>query len=152
MGVSRRCAGEQRGAATVAGEIRVSIDSEADIVAARQQGRALAAELGFSSADLTLIATAISEVARNIVAYAKRGEILLSHANQGSKRGIVVVARDEGPGIADVAQAMQDGYSTSRGLGLGLPGAKRLMDEFDIASQAGKGTTIVMKKWALRHG
>jgi serine/threonine-protein kinase RsbT len=132
----------------VAGEIRVSIHSEADIVAARQQGRALAAELGFSSGDLTLIATAISEVARNIVAYAKRGEILLSHTNQGSRRGIVVVARDEGPGIPDIAQAMQDGYSTSRGLGLGLPGAKRLMDEFDIASQAGKGTTIVMKKWA----
>ena len=152
MGVSRRCAREQRGAATVADEIRIPIDSEADIVATRQQGRALAAELGFSSADLTLIATAISEVARNIVAYAKRGEIVLRHANQGSRRGIVVVARDKGPGIPDIAQAMQDGYSTSRGLGLGLPGAKRLMDEFDIASQVGKGTTIVMKKWARRHG
>jgi serine/threonine-protein kinase RsbT len=151
MGVSRRCAKEQRGAATVAGEIRVAIDSEADIVVARQQGRALAAELGFSSGDLTLIATAISEVARNIVAYAKRGEIALSHANQGSRRGIVVTARDEGPGIPDIAQAMQDGYSTSCGLGLGLPGAKRLMDEFDIASQVGQGTTIVMKKWAPPH-
>jgi len=136
----------------VAGEIRVAIDSEADVVVARQQGRALAAELGFSSGDLTLIATAISEVARNIVVYAKRGEILLSHANQGSKRGIVVVARDQGPGIPDVAQAMQDGHSTSHGLGFGLPGAKRLMDEFDIASQVGKGTTIVMKKWAPRRG
>jgi len=136
----------------LAGEIRVSIDSEADIVAARQQGRALAAELGFSSGDLTLIATAISEVARNIVAYAKRGEILLSLAEQNSKRGIVVVARDQGPGIPDIAQAMQDGYSTSHGLGLGLPGAKRLMDEFDIVSQVGQGTTIVMKKWARRHG
>ena len=152
MGVSRRCAREQRGAATVAGEIRVSINSDADIVAARQQGRALAAELGFSSGDLTLIATAISEVARNIVVYAKRGEIVLSHANQGSRRGIVVVARDQGPGIPDIAQAMRDGYSTSHGLGLGLPGAKRLMDEFDIASQVGQGTTIVMKKWARQHG
>ena len=152
MGVSRRCAREQGGAATVAGEIRVSINSEADVVAARQQGRALAAEIGFSSGDLTLIATAISEVARNIVVYAKRGEIVLSHANQGSRRGIVVVARDEGPGIPDIVQAMQDGHSTSHGLGFGLPGAKRLMDEFDIISQVGKGTTIVMKKWARRHG
>jgi len=135
----------------VADEIRVAINSEADIVAARQQGRAMAVQLGFSGSDVVLIATAISEVARNIVAYATRGEILLSHANQGSKWGIVVVARDQGPGIADIAQAMQDGYSTSRGLGLGLPGAKRLMDEFDIVSQVGKGTTIVMKKWAPRH-
>ena len=135
----------------MADEIRVAINSEADIVAARQQGRAMAVQLGFSGSDVVLIATAISEVARNIVAYATRGEILLSHANQGSKWGIVVVARDEGPGIADIAQAMQDGYSTSRGLGLGLPGAKRLMDEFDIVSQLGKGTTIVMKKWATRR-
>ena len=132
----------------MAGEIRVPIASEADIVAARQQWRALAAELGFSSGDLTLIATAISEVARNIVVYAKRGEIVLSPAIQASRRGIVVVARDEGPGIPDIARAMQDGYSTSHGLGLGLPGARRLMDEFDIVSQVGKGTTIVMKKWA----
>lgn len=132
----------------MADEIRVPIDSEADIVTARQQGRALAAQLGFSSGELTLIATAISEVARNIVAYAKLGEILLSHAKQSSRRGIVVVARDEGPGIPDIAQAMQDGYSTSHGLGLGLPGARRLMDEFEIVSQVGKGTTVVMKKWA----
>jgi serine/threonine-protein kinase RsbT len=131
----------------VADEIRVPIDSDADIVAARQQGRALAAPLGFSGVDLTLIVTAISEVARNIVTYAKRGEIVLSLANQGSRRGVVVVARDDGPGIPDLALAMQDGYSTSQSLGLGLPGAKRLMDEFDIVSQAGKGPTIVMKKW-----
>jgi len=136
----------------VAGEIRVSINSDADIVAARQQGRALAAELGFSSGDLTLIATAISEVARNIVAYAKRGEIVLSLVEQGTKRGIVVEAHDSGPGIPDIAQAMQDGHSTSHGLGFGLPGAKRLMDEFDIISQVGEGTTIVMKKWAPRRG
>ena len=136
----------------MADEIRVPIDSDVDIVVARQQGRALAAPLGFSGVDLTLIATAISEVARNIVVYAKRGEIVLSLANQGSRRGIVVVARDDGPGIPDLAQAMQDGYSTSRGLGLGLPGAKRLMDEFEIISQPGKGTTIVMKKWGRQRG
>jgi len=136
----------------VAGEIRVPIDSDADIVDARQQGRALAAPLGFTGADLTLLATAISEVARNIVAYAKRGEIVLSLSNQSSRRGVVIVARDDGPGIPDLALAMQDGYSTSRGLGLGLPGAKRLMDEFHIVSQVGKGTTIVMKKWARQRG
>ena len=136
----------------MADEIRVPIDSDADIVVARQQGRALAAQLGFTGADLTLIATAISEVARNIVAYAKRGEIVLSLANQDSRRGVVIVARDDGPGIPDLALAMQDGYSTSRGLGLGLPGAKRLMDEFDIVSQVGEGTTIVMKKWARQRG
>jgi len=136
----------------VADEIRIPIDSESEIVTARQQGRALAAPLGFSRVDLTLIATAISEVARNIVVYAQRGEIVLSLADQGSRRGIVVVARDDGPGIPDLAQAMQDGYSTSRSLGLGLPGAKRLMDEFDIVSQVGKGTTIVMKKWARQRG
>ena len=136
----------------MADEIRIPIDSESEIVTARQQGRALAAPLGFSRVDLTLIATAISEVARNIVVYAKRGEIVLSLANQGSRRGIVVVARDDGPGIPDLVQAMQDGYSTSRGLGLGLPGAKRLMDEFDIVSQVGRGTTIVMKKWAQPRG
>ena len=136
----------------MADEIRIPIDSESEIVTARQQGRALAAPLGFSRVDLTLIATAISEVARNIVVYAKRGEIVLSLADQGSRRGIVVVARDDGPGIPDLAQAMQDGYSTSRSLGLGLPGARRLMDEFDIVSQVGKGTTIVMKKWARQRG
>lgn len=136
----------------MADEIRIPIDSESEIVTARQQGRALAAPLGFSRVDLTLIATAISEVARNIVVYAKRGEIVLSLADQGSRRGLVVVARDDGPGIPDLAQAMQDGYSTSRSLGLGLPGAKRLMDEFDIVSQVGKGTTIVMKKWTRQRG
>ena len=136
----------------MADEIRIPIGSESEIVTARQQGRALAAPLGFSRVDLTLIATAISEVARNIVVYAQRGEIVLSLADQGSRPGIVVVARDDGPGIPDLGQAMQDGYSTSRSLGLGLPGAKRLMDEFDIVSQVGKGTTIVMKKWARQRG
>lgn len=129
------------------GEIRVRIDSDADIVGARQQGRALAARIGFTGSDLTLIATAISEVARNIVEYAGRGEILLSLCQVGSKCGISVVARDEGPGIPDVARAMQDGYSTGRGLGLGLPGTRRLMDEFEVASKVRKGTVVTMKKW-----
>jgi len=93
-------------------ETLVLINTDADIISARQQGRALAAQLDFSGGDLTLIATAISEIARNIVAYAKRGEIVLSLVQQGGRRGIAVVARDQGPGIPDVARAMQDGYST----------------------------------------
>jgi serine/threonine-protein kinase RsbT len=120
---------------------------EVDIVSARQQGRALAIEIGFSGGDLTLIATAISEIARNIVVYAKHGEILLSPIQDGARRGILVVARDQGPGIPDVAQAMQDGYSTGKSLGLGLPGAKRIMDDFEIVSEVGKGTTVTMRKW-----
>ena len=128
-------------------ETRVPITSEADIVTARQKGRSLAVELGFQGADLTLIATAISEVSRNIVEYAQRGEIVLRPANHGKRRGLSIVARDDGPGIPDIEQAMQYGYSSRRGLGVGLPGAKLLMDDFDIVSKAGVGTTITMKKW-----
>ena len=128
-------------------EICVQIKSEMDIVAARQEGRKLAAQLGFSGVDLTLIATAISEMARNIAVYAGEGEIVLDRIQDGSKQGILVVARDEGPGIPDVERAMQDGFSTGQSLGLGLPGARRLMDELEVASQAGKGTSVTMKKW-----
>jgi serine/threonine-protein kinase RsbT len=128
-------------------EHSLSIGSEHDILAARQRGRELAAELGFSASDLTLVATAISEIARNIVEYAGRGEMVFTLVRDGQARGLVVVARDQGPGIPDLAMAMQDGYSTGRSLGLGLPGARRLMDEFDVESEAGKGTTVTMKKW-----
>jgi serine/threonine-protein kinase RsbT len=121
-----------------------------DIVMARQQGRALATELGFRPGDLTLIATAISEIARNIVVYARQGEILLRPIQDGALRGIMVIGRDQGPGIPDIDRAMQDGYSTGKSLGLGLPGAKRIMDEFDIASEVGRGTTVTMKKWNRR--
>lgn len=134
-------------AETVKYEVRVPIVSDADIITARQQGRSLAIRLGFDSTDLTIIATAISEVARNIVEYAGQGEILIHPVQQSNNNGILVIAIDEGPGIRDVQQAMQDGFSTSRGLGLGLPGSRRLMDEFEISSQPGIGTTIVMKKW-----
>ncbi len=130
-----------------ASEAWVPIGCGLDIVAARQKGRALALELGFQGSDATLVAAAISEVARNIVEYAKSGEILLQPANNGSKHGLRVVARDRGPGIRDVVQAMQYGYSSRKGLGVGLPGAKLLMDEFDIVSKVGVGTTITMKKW-----
>jgi len=129
------------------GEIRVSIAHEADIVNARQRGRELAAQIGFKGTDLTLIATAISEVARNILSYAKTGEIVLNVTTSGQRRGIEVVALDQGPGIPSIEDAMRDGFSTGNSLGLGLPGAKRLMDDFDIKSQVGQGTTVTMKKW-----
>ena len=128
-------------------EARVAISSAADIVTARQRGRAMATELGFDGSDLTLIATAISEIARNIVAHAESGEIRLTALNQNGKDGILIVAHDEGPGIADVKRAMQYGYSTANGLGVGLPGAKWLMDEFEIESKVGNGTKVTMKKW-----
>jgi serine/threonine-protein kinase RsbT len=125
----------------------VAITSDQDIVAARQSGRALAAELGFSATDSTLIATAISELARNIVSYARKGEITVKTIHGPSRQGILVIASDDGPGIPDVLQAMRDGFSTSGSLGLGLPGVRRLMDEFQIASQPGRGTTVTVKKW-----
>ena len=128
-------------------EIRTPISSDFDIVKARQTGRELAATLGFPPTDLALIATAISELARNIVRYADRGEIIVSLVEKGEKRGIVVVARDEGPGIPNIELALQDGFSTSGSLGLGLPGCRRLMDEFDINSRNGMGTIITVKKW-----
>jgi len=131
----------------MASETRVAISSASDIVTARQKGRALAMEIGFVGSDLTLVATAISEVARNIVDHAKRGEIILIALNHGARHGIVITARDDGPGIPDIARAMEYGYSTRKGLGVGLPGAKWLMDEFDISSRVGQGTTVTMKKW-----
>ena len=123
------------------------VQRDVDIVTARQIGRELAVEAGFTGSDLTLIATAISEVARNIIVYAQRGEIRLQMAQRDGRRGIEVVAVDEGPGIPDIERAMQDGFSTGRSLGLGLPGARRLMDEFEIVSEMGKGTTVTMRKW-----
>lgn len=128
-------------------ETAMSIKSDVDVLKARQHGKELAASLRFSTSELTIIATAISEIARNTVLYAKTGCLVLRVIQQGKKRGLLVIAQDNGPGIADLGLAMQDGYSTSRGLGIGLPGAKRLMDEFDIVSEIGKGTTITMKKW-----
>jgi serine/threonine-protein kinase RsbT len=130
---------------------RIAINRDADIVAARQAGRELAAEAGFKGTDLTLIATAISEVARNIVIYAKYGEIAIALLEERDRRGMAVVARDEGPGIADIEKAMRDGFSTGGSLGLGLPGARRLMDEFEIESRLGVGTTVTMRKWVTRR-
>jgi serine/threonine-protein kinase RsbT len=135
---------------TLPPENRVPIRADADIVTARQQGRTLAQQLGFVGSDLTVIATAISELGRNILTYAGSGEIFLRPAQTGGKRGIIVVARDEGPGIPDITLAMQDAYSTSNSLGLGLPGTRRLMDEFEIHSIVGRGTIVTVKKWVMR--
>jgi serine/threonine-protein kinase RsbT len=132
-------------------EIQVKITCPSDIVIARQQGRSLAAKLGFSGSDLTIIATAISEVARNIVEHAGKGGITLKSVEENPRRGLIIIAQDEGPGIPDIARALQDGFSTGKGLGLGLPGTKRLMDEFEITSDVGKGTTVCMKKWTHKE-
>jgi serine/threonine-protein kinase RsbT len=128
-------------------QVQVHIHNSADIVAARQQGRALASQAGFSHSNLTIIATAISEVARNIVEYAKEGELIITLLTDASRKGVEIVATDAGPGIADIATVMRDGYSTGKGLGIGLPGARRLMDEFAITSTVGIGTIVTMKKW-----
>lgn len=131
----------------MASEAIVPINTDTDVVAARQKGRELAVELGFPSTNATLLATAISELARNILRYAKSGEILIWSVQSGDRVGISVVARDKGPGIANISLAMQDGFSTSGGLGLGLPGVKRLMDEFHLVSDVNNGTTVTIKKW-----
>jgi serine/threonine-protein kinase RsbT len=132
----------------VSGETRIPIRSSADIVEARRLGRELASEAGFAGSDLTVIATAISEIARNIIEYAGSGEIVLDVPPPRHGRiGLRVVARDQGPGIPNVRQVMQDGFSSGKGLGLGLPGARRLMDEFEVETDLGRGTVVTMTKW-----
>jgi anti-sigma regulatory factor (Ser/Thr protein kinase) len=134
----------------VGDDVRLEIAADTDIVEARGEGRALAARLGFSRTDATLIATAISEIGRNILHHAGRGEVSIAEAADDGLLGIEVVARDRGPGIGDVEQALSEGYASGNGLGLGLPGAKRLMDEFSIETEIGRGTTVTMRKWRER--
>lgn len=131
-------------------EVRVAIAADEDLVPARAQARALAERLGFSRTDATLIATAISEIARNIVVHAGQGEIVVRSVEEESRHGLVVIAQDAGPGIRDVEAALRDDYAGQGGLGLGLPGARRLMDDFDIVSQPGRGTRVTMTKWRIR--
>jgi len=130
------------------GERRIPIVTDADIVRARQQGREVASALPFTPSDLTVIASAISELARNIFSYAGTGEIRVGLVERNGRRGVLVIAHDKGPGIRDVDLALQDGYSTSGSLGLGLPGVRRLVDEFEINTQVGIGTEITLRKWA----
>lgn len=128
-------------------EAVVTILSDGDIVTARRHGRMLAETLSFSSTDQVLITTAISELARNILLYARGGQVRVQRLNNGGRSGILVIASDRGPGIPDIERAMQPGYSTSSSLGLGLPGVKRLMDELAVESNVGVGTTVTAKKW-----
>jgi serine/threonine-protein kinase RsbT len=124
-----------------------TIRSDLDIVVARSATRELARALGFGAIDQARIATAVSELARNIFLYAGTGTVLAQPVAERGKTGIEVICEDQGPGIANVDLVMQDGYSTSRGMGMGLPGAKRLMDEFSVRSEEGAGTTITCRKW-----
>ncbi len=131
--------------------LRIVIESDSDLLEARQKARALAFELGFSLTAVVGIVTALSEMARNMLQYAGRGEITVEPIRDGDRRGLQMTARDEGPGILDLQKAMMDGYSTSGGLGMGLPGIKRLMDGFEIRTQRQKGTTVTARKWLERH-
>jgi len=140
---------ESEGSGEFPTAIVIPIASDLDIIRARQTARSLAMKLGFAPGDLAVIATAISELARNIAVYAGRGEIYMSGIIDGSRRGMTVVARDEGPGIADVEKALTPGFSTSGSLGLGLPGVRRLMDDFAIVSQPGRGTEVRVRKWSI---
>ncbi len=131
-------------------ELRVSIESDGDLLAARRSVRSLALDLGFTVTEAVGIVTALSEMARNMLTYAGRGEIIVRRLESADRRGMVITATDDGPGIPDVQKALLDGYSTSGGLGMGLPGIKRLMDDFQIVSEPGKGTTVTVEKW-LNH-
>ncbi|MDP2309585.1 MAG: ATP-binding protein [Pseudomonadota bacterium] len=125
----------------------VPVQVEADILVARRTARVLAVSLDFSHLELTMLATAISEIARNMIVYGKGGQMRFEVEPHPTRKGIRVIARDWGPGIANISRAMDDGFSTGQGLGLGLPGARRLMDEFELSSTVGVGTTITMTKW-----
>ena len=127
--------------------VTVAVAADIDVVSARRQGRILAEQLGFTASEATLVATAISELARNIVLYAGVGEIVIGRVEAGERAGIAIVAQDQGPGITDIKLAVNQGYSTSGGLGLGLPGVRRIMDEFEIESEPGHGTRVKVVKW-----
>jgi serine/threonine-protein kinase RsbT len=128
---------------------RIRILEESDIVIARQRAGQVAKKIGMGLVDQTKIATATSELARNIVRYAKTGEVLIQEIEGDISRGLQITFTDHGPGIADLATAMRDGFTTSGGMGLGLSGSKRLVNEFEISSEVGVGTTVIIKKWKL---
>jgi anti-sigma regulatory factor (Ser/Thr protein kinase) len=127
-------------------EVRIAVQADTDVVVARQRGRDVAVQAGLSTAEATVVATAISEIARNIVRFARRGAVTVSVLS-GETTGVQVTAQDAGPGIADVELALTEGYTTYGGMGLGLPGCRRLMDEFEVTSEVGRGTTVTMTKW-----
>jgi serine/threonine-protein kinase RsbT len=127
--------------------ISIPINNETDIVIARQKGREIASDIGFTSIDLALIATAISELTRNIVTYGDKGHMIIETISRNGRIGVMINSIDTGPGIENIELALQDGYSTGNSLGLGLPGVRRLMDDFEITSEIGKGTSIIARKW-----
>ena len=133
------------GPAASAGEIRV--DSEASIVAVRRAIREVVTSMGFGITDVTRVVTAASELARNIYCYARTGNVRWRVVVRGSAQGIEIVFQDEGPGIVDVDLALREGWSTSGGLGMGLPGSRRLTDELDLVSGPGQGTVVTVRKW-----
>ena len=128
-------------------EIHVPISSDADTVIAREKGRDAALDIGLSRTEATFVATAISEIARNITAHAGQGEIVIARVTDGRRAGLSVTARDAGPGIPDVDAVLRQDYESDAGLGIGLWGAQRLMDEVQVVSVPGEGTTVTMKKW-----
>ena len=133
--------------------VRVKVAAEADVYVVAHRVRALAKQQGFNEVDQTRIETVVSELARNILLYAGEGAIQAQVVTQGKRRGLEIQALDQGPGIADIEQAMEDGYTTSGGLGAGLGGAKRMMDEFRIESAPGRGTKVTAIKWLnTKHG
>jgi serine/threonine-protein kinase RsbT len=131
----------------MSGEKSIPINDEYDIVSARSVGKQIAGEIGLGIVDQSRVATAVSELARNVVLYAGTGVVTFRQLNDGRGSGLEIVVSDSGPGIADIELAMQDGYTSGNGLGVGLPGTKRLMDEFEIESEVGKGTTVTIRKW-----
>jgi serine/threonine-protein kinase RsbT len=146
----RACWGRSAtGTAAVTADQTIAIAGEADIVVARQNARDLAKSLGFGPVDQSRIATAVSELTRNIVRYATagRGSVQIRSLAAARGSGIEIIVSDEGPGIADIAQVMQEGFTSGRGLGMGLPGTKRLMDEMTIDTALGQGTVITIRKW-----
>lgn len=130
--------------------VRIPVISENDILLARQSVRELASEAGLTTPESIFIVAAVSELAHNILQYAGQGEIMLSSLQEENRTGVMVVGRDNGPGISDLERALQDAFSTSGGLGLGLPGVRRMMDEFEIVSHQNAGTTVTVKKWSGR--
>ncbi|HDM36301.1 MAG TPA: anti-sigma regulatory factor [Candidatus Syntrophoarchaeum butanivorans] len=128
-------------------EQTIEVRRDIDVILARNVGRKMANEIGFGELDQTRITTAISELARNIVIHANRGKVVIREIQKGDRRGIEVVCTDDGPGIEDIEAALRDGYTTAGGLGIGMTGAKRLMDEFHVESVVGVGTTVIVKKW-----
>lgn len=135
-------------------EFTIVVETDLDLLEARRQTRVFVQKLGFSTKDVTGIVTAVSELARNILMYAKRGELTVRSIEDGTRQGVQIIARDHGPGIPDIRRALLDGYSTSGGLGMGLPGVRRLMDDFKIDSGRNEGTVVNTKKWLnerVRH-